>query len=118
MAGQQLTKNHPATFFALIYAISAPFWIIGAHMQNSGLPDNIPLTDIGATLSPAIAACFLIYRENGRTGLKVFLGRVFDYHRTSSRAWFLTAILLLPILYAITYFAMRAMGFPVPAELH
>lgn len=117
MDGEQLTKNHPAAFFALIYAISAPFWIISAHMRNSGLPDNIPVTDIGATLSPAIAACFLIYKENGRTGLKIFLGRVLDYHRTSSRAWFLTAILLLPILYAITYLAMRVMGFPVPAEL-
>ena len=117
MAIKNLSKNHPVAFFALIYAISAPFWIIGAHMQNSGLPDNIPVTDIGATLSPAIAACILIYRENGRTGLKVFLGRVFDHHRASSRAWFLTAILLLPALYGITYFVMRAMGFPIPAEL-
>jgi membrane protease YdiL (CAAX protease family) len=117
MNRKQLTKSHPFTFFALIYAMSAPFWIISIFIHKSALPDNIPVTDIGATLSPAIAACFLIYKENGWMGLKFFLARIFDYRRISSRAWFLTAILLLPILYVVTYFVMRILEFPVPLGL-
>jgi uncharacterized protein len=60
MSTQALNKNHPFAFFVLIYAMSAPFWLISAYLGASRLPDNIPLTEIGATLSPAIAACLLI----------------------------------------------------------
>jgi hypothetical protein len=92
MSAQKLRKNHPLAFFILVYAISVPLWIISGHLGKSGLPDNIPLTDIGATLSPAIAACILIYIENGRSGLKRFLSSVYDYGRIKRKRWLITGI--------------------------
>lgn len=116
MSNKPITKSHPFAFFGLVYAMSAPFWMLGAFLKSSWLPDNIPLSDIGATLSPALAACFLIYKEDGLRGLKTFLGRIFDYRRTSSRSWFFTALLLLPVLYLATYAVMRISGYPLAVD--
>jgi membrane protease YdiL (CAAX protease family) len=114
---QEPGKNHPFAFFTLIYAISVPFWMVSSHFGKSGLPDNIPLSDIGATLSPAIAACLLIYIENGKAGLRQFLGRVFDYGRIKRTRWLIVGVGLLPVLYVITYVAMRVAGAPVEEHL-
>jgi membrane protease YdiL (CAAX protease family) len=117
MSARELNKSHPLAFFVLIYTISIPFWIISSHLGNSGLPDNIPLTDIGATLSPTIAACILIYIENGRLGLKQFLSRVYDYSRIKRKRWLIIGISFLPALYVITYVAMRVADLPVAQRL-
>lgn len=116
MGTRGLNKNHPLVFFVLIYAMSAPFWLLSVFLGASGLPDNIPLTDIGATLSPAISACLLIYAENGKAGLKQFLGRVFDYGRIKRKRWLIVSIFLLPTLYVITYAVMRLADYPVAQQ--
>lgn len=118
MSARKLKKNHPLVFFVLIYAMSVPFWYISVHLGASGLPDNIPLTDIGATLSPATAACILIYIENGKLGLKQFLSRVYDYRRIERKRWLIICIILLPTLYAITYAAMQFSNLPVARHLN
>ena len=118
MSAREINKSHPLAFFVLIYAMSAPFWLISAHLGPSGLPDNIPLTDIGATLSPAIAACILIYIENGKSGLKQFLSRVYDYSRIKRKRWLIIGIILLPTLYVITYVAMQLADVPVARHLN
>lgn len=117
MCAREINKNHPLAFFVLIYAMSIPFWLISVHLGKSGLPDNIPLTDIGATLSPTIAACILIYIENGKSGLKQFLSRVYDYSRIKRKRWLIIGIFLLPTLYVITYVAMQLADVPVAQHL-
>ncbi len=87
MTAQALDKSHPLAFFVLVFALSAPFWIISVGSGESVLPDNIPVTDIGATLSPLIAACVLVYRENGKVGLKRFLARILDCRRIKDKRW-------------------------------
>jgi membrane protease YdiL (CAAX protease family) len=106
-------KNHPLAFFILVTAISAPWWILGAFSGESPLPDNIPLSDIGATLSPAIAACILIYIERGRTGLRDLLKRLLDYGRIRTKGPLILSFFLMPGLYAITYAVLRIAGLPV-----
>jgi membrane protease YdiL (CAAX protease family) len=106
-------KTHPLAFFILVTALSAPWWILGAFSGASPLPDNIPLTDIGATLSPAIAACVLIYIESGRTGLRDLLKRLLDYGRIRTRGPLILSFLLMPGLYVITYAVLRIAGLSV-----
>ena len=118
MIAPEQNKNHPLAFFVLVYTMSAPFWIISIRQGKSGLPDNIPITDIGATLSPVVAACILIYWENGRSGLKKYLCRVFDYTRIGRKRWLITAVFFLPGLYVITYIAMRLARLPVAQQLN
>jgi membrane protease YdiL (CAAX protease family) len=105
--------NHPWLFFALIFGLSAPFWILSTQMKNSGLPDNLPVTDIGAVLTPTIAAVILRYREAGARGVRELFCRIFDYRRIKNKRWLVIAIIVLPVLYLVTYVAMRVFGYPV-----
>ena len=118
MTAQDIKKSHPLVFFALVFALSMPFWIISVGSGKSDLPDNIPVTDIGATLTPFIAACLLVQMENGKLGLKRFLARIIDYRRIKHKRWLVTAILLLPALYAVTYAVMKLAALPVPQHLN
>ncbi|MFZ6748846.1 CPBP family intramembrane glutamic endopeptidase [Undibacterium sp. Ren11W] len=118
MTTPEIKKNHPLAFFALVLGLSAPFWIISIGSGKSALPDNIPVTDIGATLSPLIAACLLVYLENGKLGLQRFLARIFDVKKIQDRRWLIAAILVLPALYLVTYAVMRWAALPIPQHLN
>ncbi len=118
MTSEDINKSHPLAFFVLVFALSIPFWIISIGLHQSDLPDNIPITDIGATLTPLIAACVLVHRENGKPGLRRFLARILDYQRIKNKRWLLTAILLLPALYLVTYAVMKLAALPVSRHLN
>lgn len=83
----------------------------------SPLPDNTLLTDIGAALSPVIAACILIYIENGRPGLQQFLKRLLDFKRIKKKGVLLLSLLLMPVLYVVTYAVLWLAGIPVSSHL-
>ena len=98
--------------------MSTPFWILSTFIAKSWLPDNIPVTDIGAALTPTVAAMILRYRENGVSGVWALLQRTFDFRRIKKRRWLVTAALLFPLLYVVTYFAMRLLSLSVPSAWH
>ena len=106
-------QDHPWLFFVIIYGLSVPFWILGTYVKSSWLPDNLPLTDIGAVLTPTIAAAILRYREAGARGVRELFGRIFDYHRIKNKRWLVAAVLVFPLLYGLTYLAMRVLAYPV-----
>ena len=110
-----MNYSHPWQYFLLVYALSAPFWLLSLLLKNSPLPDNLPLTDIGAALTPTIAAVLLRYREGGIAAVRSLFGRVFDYGRIKHFAYFWTAILIFPLLYLLTYAAIRQTGQTIPA---
>lgn len=118
MTTEAVHKSHPLAFFVLVFALSSPFWIISLGLGPSALPDHIPVTDIGATLTPLVAACLLVAFENGWPGLKRFLARIFDYGRIKDRRWLMVSALLLPSLYVLTYGAMKLAGFSVQQHLN
>jgi uncharacterized protein len=118
MSDKPYTKSHPFAFFALVYAMSAPFWVLGVYLKSSWLPDNLSLTDIGAVLTPTIAAAILRYREAGASGVRELFCRTFDYHRINNKRWLVAAILVFPLLYGLTYVAMRTLAYPVPTLWH
>lgn len=98
--------------------MSTPFWILSTLITQSWLPDNIPITDIGAALTPTIAAMILRYRENGVAGVWSLLQRTFDFRKIKQRRWLVTAALLFPLLYVFTYFAMRLLSLSIPSAWH
>ena len=49
------SKRSPLKFFVLVYALSIPFWVLSTLVKIKGLPDNLPVTDIGATFVPLIS---------------------------------------------------------------
>ena len=105
---------HPLLFFALIYGLSAPFWLLNTQWAPSGLPDNLPVSDIGAALTPTVAAAILRYREAGAGGVRELFLRTFDYRRIKDKRWLVCAVAIVPLLYLVTYCVMRGMDYPVP----
>ncbi len=112
------SKRSPLTFFVLVYALTIPFWVLSTIVKIEGLPDNLPVTDIGAVFAPTIAASILVYREEKLGGLKRLLKRAFDYKRIKQKIWYVPIIFLPPLLYLLTYGVMRLIGLPPPAEWH
>jgi len=118
MNERESQKKSPWTFFILVFALSVPFWVLDV-LYPMNLPlDNLPVTDIGATFTPLAAALILVYREGEPRGVRRFLARAFDYQRITKKTWYIPILFLMPLLYVLTYGAMRLAGMPVPTEYH
>jgi hypothetical protein len=57
----------------LVFALSVPFWLIGAASGIQILP-GLPVSSLGA-FCPLMAASILVYRENKTEGVKELLKR-------------------------------------------
>jgi membrane protease YdiL (CAAX protease family) len=110
------TNRSPLIFFVLVFTITIPLWMLSTIVKAEGLPDNLPVTDIGATFVPLIAASILVYREDKIDGVKRLLSKAFDYRRIRQKIWYVPIIFLMPVLYVLTYGIMRLIGLPVPVE--
>lgn len=106
-------NRSPLIFFLLVFTLTTPFWLLSTMVRADGLPDNLPVTDIGATFVPLIAAAILVYRKEKWCGVKKLLKHTFDYHRIKNKAWYIPIIFLMPVLYLLTYWIMRLIGIPV-----
>lgn len=105
------------SFFALVYLLTLPWWALSRFVTFEGLPDNLPVTDVGATFMPALAALILVFRDAGTSGVKALFARVLDWRKIKGKSWLLV-ILVLPLAqYFLTYLIMRVAGLPVGAHL-
>jgi uncharacterized protein len=111
-------RRSPLIFFLLVFALTVPFWALSTKVKVEGLPDNLPVTDIGATFVPLIAALILVYREEKFSGVKKLLKRTVDYKNIKQKIWYAPIIFLMPLLYLLTYGIMRLIGLPVPTQGH
>jgi membrane protease YdiL (CAAX protease family) len=99
-------------FFGLVFALSVPFWAVGAATGLQLTPD-LPVSSF-VWVCPVIAASLLVYREHGAAGVTGLLRRGFDFARIRVKIWYLPTVLLLPGIYAATYGVMRQAGAPLP----
>lgn len=79
---------------------------------------GLPLSALGA-LAPTLAAAILVYKNDRLAGVWRLLQRSFDFKRVTNKAWFLAFILVNPVIDALAYAIMRAVGefLPYPAPL-
>jgi membrane protease YdiL (CAAX protease family) len=110
------TRRSPWKFFLLVYVLTVPFWVLNTRLRIQGLPDNLPVTDVGATFVPLAAALILVLREEGWDGVKRLLVSAIDHKRIKNKIWYIPIILLMPFLYLVTYWWMRLAGLPVPLD--
>jgi membrane protease YdiL (CAAX protease family) len=97
----------------LTFALSIPFWVIGAVSQVQVLP-GIPISAL-MVVAPVTAALMLVYRENTSAGVAALLKRSLDFGRVRAKIWYLPTILLMPGIMVLSYLAMRLMGVALPA---
>ncbi|MBC7877895.1 MAG: CPBP family intramembrane metalloprotease [Anaerolineales bacterium] len=101
-------NRSPLKFFLLVFALSIPFWIVGAVIQIQLLP-SIPISAL-MVAAPATAALILVYRENKSAGVKALLKRSFDFNRVKAKIWWVPIILLMPSVLILSYIVMYLMG--------
>ncbi len=104
-------RKLPLDYFLLLFAITVPFWLLGG--AKLPLPINLPASAL-ATFNPFIAAAILTWRREGMSGVKALLRRAVDIRKITDKRWLLPALLLMPLIYLLSYAVMRAFGLPLP----
>jgi hypothetical protein len=112
-----LSNKSPLKFFLMVFALNIPLWVIGTIVKVKGLPLDVPVTDFIAAFTPLIAACILVYKEEGTIGTKTLLKRIFDFSRIRQKIWYLPVIFLMPIVYLLIYGVMQLFRLPLPVEV-
>ena len=103
----------PLPFFGLTFALTAPFWVLGAVVGRSGaLPMRLPASSL-MVVAPILAASILTYRESGGPGVRQLLGRAVDPRGISGR-WLVPTLVTMPVIYVASYAVMRADGRAMP----
>lgn len=119
MPPHSITQESPVTFFALTFALSAPFYILNALAYQGVVfgPEMGPLYISLFTLTPITAASILTFRKSGRSGVTQLLGRILDWRRITRRRWYIPILLLVPLIFLLSLGVMVASGTPLPAPM-
>ena len=105
-------NKSPLKFFLIVYGLSIPLWIIERFIDIKGLPLNIPITDVLAAFTPLIAASILVYKEEGKTGIKRLFKSVFDYNKIKKKTWYLPIIFLPFLMYLWVFLSIYLLKRP------
>lgn len=100
-------------FVLLEFALSIPFWGVGALAQAQIIPDHV-LFRASWSLTPMIAATILVYRVKKVAGVREFFARVLDYPRVKSKRWYAAVFLMGPLIVSIRYGVALRSGLEIP----
>lgn len=103
----------PAIFFLLVFALSAPLWLITSLGENELLP-GLPLSAI-MVVCPLAASLILVALAHGGAGVTSHLRRALDFRHITRKGWYAPILLLMPATSVLAYVAMRALDLPLPA---
>ena len=107
-------KRFPLTFFALVFALSVPFFWIGSVTDLQLMPGLS--VSVLAAFCPMVAALLLVRRESGTTGVRDLLKRSVDLSRITDKRWYLPILLLMPAVSLVVYGLMRGLDLPFPSS--
>ncbi len=109
---QQVERSLVA-FFALAFALAAPFWVLGAIVAPpAGVPMSLPVSSL-SVVTPLLAAAILTFRRDGARGIGGLLRRALDLRRLRPR-WLAATVLLMPTVAVAAYALLWVAGRPLP----
>lgn len=108
------TKKY-ISFFALVFALSIPFWILGvvAPDTTKTLPIKLPISAL-MTFCPLIAAAMLIYKKQKMQGVMQLLQQSFDFKKVKSKKWYMPVVFLMPVIALLSYGYIKMTGRTLP----
>lgn len=114
-AGQAAARDPLFQFFALVFALSTPFWLVGYLAARKGvpMPYQLPVSAL-QSCCPVVAASIIVWREGGVRAAKRLIGQVRYLGRARSRHWYLVVIFLMPCIMALSFMVMRLSGTKLP----
>lgn len=102
-------------FLWLVFAISVPFWLLGAFSEAMLLP-HLPLSALMAAC-PGLVALALVWRWDGEKGARALLARLWDWRRIPGLGWGAALVLCMPVLLALAWGLMWLAGAPLPDKV-
>lgn len=109
------TPTQLGLFLWLVFAISAPFWLLGAFSEAMLLP-HLPLSALMAAC-PGLVALALVWRSDGEKGARALLARLWDWRRIPGLGWAAALALCVPVLLALAWGLMWLAGAPLPDKV-
>ncbi|GGM72287.1 hypothetical protein GCM10010106_18270 [Thermopolyspora flexuosa] len=96
-------------FFALVFVLSLPLWLLGhlANQAGAARPYDLPVSSLMA-FCPVIAALVLLPRGERLPLLRRSVARF------RPGRWYVAAVLLMPGVFAASYVVLRLAGRPLP----
>lgn len=110
--GPRTSTTSLLLFFVLVFVLTIPFLVLGALTGLEILP-GLPVASLGA-VCPATATVIVVYRERKSAGVTALLKRAFDFTRITAKVWYIPALLLMPLVMALSFGVLRLAGVPVP----
>jgi membrane protease YdiL (CAAX protease family) len=113
------TNSSPATFFALTFLLSVPFYILNAlaYLNIVGEPELGAVYIALFTVTPITAASILSLQRGRVSSLKALLRRVFDSKRITKSQWYAAIFLLAPLIFLVSLGGLMLAGLPIPPAL-
>jgi membrane protease YdiL (CAAX protease family) len=74
------------------------------------------VTEPVLAFTPLMAASILVYKEEKLAGVKALLKRLFDFERTKHKIWYVPTILLMPLVYLLSYVGVQLLGIWLPVQ--
>ena len=108
-----MSKRSPLAFFALVFGLSLPFWLMGAATDLQWMP-GLSVSALAA-FCPMVAALILVHRERRTAGVVELLRRSFDFKRIEAKRWYLPILLLMAGVNVAVYGLMRWLDMPLQA---
>ncbi len=108
-----MSQRSPLTFFALVFGLSVPFWLLDAATDLRLMP-GLSVSAL-MTFCPMVAAVILVYRGRKTAGVSELLRRSFDFKRIKAKRWYAPILLLLAGVHLAVYALMRWLDMPMPA---
>lgn len=105
------SRRRPLAFFVLVFALAVPISVLSRFVGVIGSL-KIPITDLILAFTPMTAASILVFRDERASGLLVFLKGALDYRALWRTNWLLPALMLAPLIYALTYMCLHLVGHP------
>ena len=103
----------PTIFFLWVFALSVPFYVLGAfggRLQGLQLlPDSALMAFV-----PMFAASLLVYRSRGVAGMVIAVRNISGAIRSTKLRWYIIALLFLPVICVLEFGIMRLTGSEVP----
>ena len=90
--------------------MAVPIWALSRFMGVIGSL-KVPVSDLMLAFTPLASALILVLLAEGTDGLIAFFKRVFDFRSLARNNWLFPALLLPPLIYALTYVALHLVGY-------
>ncbi|MGD8402044.1 MAG: CPBP family intramembrane metalloprotease [Anaerolineales bacterium] len=103
---KEISNRKLTYFFIFTFAFSWILWLPQVLKFNGflGLPDIVGLPGMFAPFGPAVAAFFLVWRDDGKEGVKVLWKR--GWQQNFRKVWLLPTLLLGPVTALLTVFIL------------